>query len=76
MDLLEEIRAQIREALTRRAQHATVIDDVTDGAAARAADGGDTALTEEESTRFNEARTAITKIDDEELPPLLSLIHI
>lgn len=70
MNLLEEIRAQIREVLTRRAQHATVIDEITDGAAARAADGGDSALTEDESTRFNEARSAIVKIDDEELPPL------
>lgn len=60
MNLLEQIRANIRAALDQRSAHQGVLDEVTTAAEAR----GDGNLTDEETARFNEARAAIVTIDD------------
>lgn len=60
MNLLEQIRANIRAALDQRAAHQVVLDEVTTAAEAR----GDGNLTDEETARFNEAREAIVGIDE------------
>lgn len=66
MNLLEQIRAQIRATLDRRSGFQTTLDEITAGVTER----GETCLNEDETTRFAEARDAIQTIDTDELPPL------
>lgn len=69
MTLLEQIRNEIRAALDRRQALQGTIDEIADGVSARADGSG---LTEDETTRFNEARASITAIDTVETPPLVA----
>lgn len=59
MNLLEQIRANISAALDQRSAHQATIDEVT----AAVQERGDGNLTDEETTRFNEARDAALSID-------------
>ena len=61
MNLLEQIRANLRAKLDQRSAHQAAIDAVT----AAAEERGEGTLTEEETAEFTEARDAIVAIDAE-----------
>lgn len=60
MNVIEKIRADLRAKLDERAAKADEIDQILAAAEAR----DDSSLTEDESTKFNEARDAVKALDE------------
>lgn len=66
MNLLDEIRKKIADAIAKRDEHQRELDELLEGVEAR----GDGDMNDDEKAKFAELRTAIVAIDDETLPPL------